>query len=90
MKQNKFNTKRVALNNYFPKNKKYIEANNSLINNAKNFYKRREKIIEGLEKIFPLKYDYKFEDQQTSKEPIKTDINAFNEWINNKETDINR
>ena len=32
MKQNNFNTKRVALNNYFPKVFKYIEAKNSLIN----------------------------------------------------------
>ena len=72
MKQNKFNTKRVALNNYFPKVSKYIEAKNSLINNAKNFYKGREKIIEGFkEKIFPLKSDDKFEDQQTSKKSTK-------------------
>ena len=35
MKQNKFNSIRFALNTYFPKDKKHIEAKNSLINNAK-------------------------------------------------------
>ena len=39
--------------------------------------------------MFLLKSDGEFE-QQTSKKPIKTDANAFNEWINKKETDINR
>ena len=90
MKQKKFNTIRAALNNYFPKVSKYIEAKNSLIDNAKNFYERRENIIEGFkEGIFPIKPDDEFE-QQTSKKPIKTDANAFNEWINKEETDINK
>ena len=91
MKQNEFNSIRVALNNCSPKDKKYIEAKNSLLNNAKNLYKRREKIIEGFkEKLFPLVPDGESKEQQTSKEPIKTDVNAFNEWINKEETDINR
>ena len=85
MKQNKFNTKRVALNNYFPKVFKYIEAKNSLINNVNNLYKEREKTIEGFkEKIFPLKSNDKFEDQQTSKKSAKDDVNALNEWIRNR------
>ena len=58
LKQNKFNSIRVALKNYSPKDKKYIEAENSLINNAKIFYIRREKIIKGFKaKIFPIKFD---------------------------------
>ena len=90
MKQNEFNSIVDALNNYLPKAQKYIEAKNSLLNNAKNFFKGREKIIKGFkEGIFLLKSDGEFE-QQTSKKPIKTDANAFNEWINKKETDINR
>ena len=40
--------------------------------------------------MFPLKSDDKFEDQQISKKSTKDDVNAFNEWINKKETDINR
>ena len=91
MKQNEFNSILDALNNYSPKAQKYIEAKNSLLNNAKNFYKGREKTIEGFkERIFPLKSDDEFEQRQTSKKPIKADANAFNEWINKKETSINR
>ena len=87
MRQNEFNSIVDALNNYIPKAQKYIEAKNSLLNNVKNFYKGREKIIKGFkEGIFLLKSDGEFE-QQTSKKPIKTDANAFNEWINKKETD---
>ena len=91
MKQNEFNSILDALNNYSPKAQKYIEAKNSLLNNAKNFYKGREKTIEGFkERIFPLKSDDEFEQRQTSKKRIKADANAFNEWINKKETSINR
>ena len=90
MKQNKFNTMRVALNNYSTKDKKYIKAKNSLINNAKNFYEGRKKIIEGFkEGIFPIKPDDEFE-QQTSKKTTKAGANAFNEWINKEETDIDK
>ena len=91
MKQNKFNSKLDALNNYSPKTQKYIEAKSSLINNAKNFYEGREKIIKGFkEKIFLIKFDddYKTE-QQTSKKPTKTDVYKFNEWVIQKETDTN-
>ena len=91
MKQNNFDTKRIALNNYFPKSQKYIEAKISLINNVNNFYEGRKKIIEGFkEKLFPIKFDddYKTE-QQTSKKSTKTDVNAFNEWVIKKETKIN-
>ena len=89
MKQNEFNSIVGNLNNYSPKAQKYIEAKNSLLNNVKNFYKRREKIIEDFkEGIFLLKSDD--EQQQTSKKPIKIDANAFNKLINKKETDINK
>ena len=91
MKQNEFNSIIDALNNYFSRTQKYIEAKNSLLNNAKNFYKGREKIIEGFKQgIFLLKSDGEFEQQQTSKKPIKTDVNALNQWINKEETNINR
>ena len=47
---------------YTPKAQKYIEAKNELLDNAKNFHKGREKIIEGFKKgIFPLNHDYEFE-----------------------------
>ena len=85
MRPNEFNSIVVTLNNYISKAQKYIKAKNSLLNNVKN--KGREKSIKGFkEGIFLLKSDGEFE-QQTSKKPIKTDANAFNEWINKKETD---
>ena len=85
MRPNEFNSIVVALNNYISKAQRYIKAKNSLLNNVKN--KGREKSIKGFkEGIFLLKSDGEFE-QQTSKKPIKTDANAFNEWINKKETD---
>ena len=91
MKQDEFNSILDALNNYSPKTQKYIETKNSLLNNAKNFYKGREKVIEGFkERIFPLKSDDIFEQWQTSKKPTKADAKTFNEWINKKETDISR
>ena len=52
MKQNKFNSKLDALNNYSPKMEKYIEAKNSLINSAKNYYKEREKMIKAFKKKY--------------------------------------
>ena len=42
-KQNKFDAKLNALSRYFPRNRKYIEAKNKLLDNAKNFYEGREK-----------------------------------------------
>ena len=91
MKQDEFNSILDALNNYSPKTQKYIETKNSLLNNAKNFYKGREKVIEGFkERISPLKSDDEFEQWQTSKKPTKANAKTFNEWINKKETDISR
>ena len=90
MKQNEFNSILDALNYYSPRTQNYIEAKYSLLNNAKNFYELKEKIIKAFkEGIFLLKSDDECE-QQTSKKPIKTDVNTFHEWINKEETDINR
>ena len=90
MRQNEFNSIVDALNNYIPRIQKSNEAKNSLLNNAKNIYEGREKIIEGFKKgVFSLKSDYYYDDdddddddeskQQTSKKTIKIDVNAFNE-----------
>ena len=52
----------TALKNYTPRNNKYVEAKNKLLNNVENFYKGREKNIEGFKnKIFPLYYDKEHE-----------------------------
>ena len=67
-----------ALNNYSSKAQKYIEAKNSLINNVKNLYEGRRKIIKGFkEKIFPIKCD------------DETDFDELNEQIIKEETKIN-
>ena len=80
IRQNKFNLKRDALDNYSPRVPEYIEAKNSLLNNAKNFYEGRRKIIEGFkEKIFPIKSDDETEQQQTSKKPTKDGLMTLNE-----------
>ena len=52
IRQNKFNSKRDVLDNYSPKDKKYIEAKNSLINNAKSFYEGRKKLLKVLKKKY--------------------------------------
>ena len=63
-KQDEFDGVVGALSTYSTKRKEYIEAMNKLLNNAKKFYKRREKIIEGFKNgIFPLSYDK--EEEQT-------------------------
>ena len=91
IRQNRFKLKRDALDNYSPRVPEYIEAKNSLLNNAKNFYEGRRKIIEGFkEKIFPIKSDDETEQQQTSKKPTKDDVMALNEWIIEEETSIKR
>ena len=46
-----------VLENYIPRNNKYVEAKNKLLNNAKKFYEEREKIAEGFKnKVFPFYY----------------------------------
>ena len=47
-----------ALKAYAPRDNKYIEAENKLVNNVENFYKGREKNIEGFKNgVFPVYYD---------------------------------
>ena len=58
MKQDEFNSILGVLSNYTPKSQKYIEAENNLLDNVKNFCEGREKIIEGFKNgIFPLNND---------------------------------
>ena len=47
-KQDEFSAVIGALKKYTPRDNKYVEVKNRLLNNVKNFYKGREKIIEGL------------------------------------------
>ena len=96
-----FNSILNFLSNYTPRDQKCIEAKNNLLNNVKNFYEGREKIIKGFKDgIFLLnRYNEFEEEQQTSKKsnkkeppnkPTKTNVNELNEIIIKKETDISK
>ena len=51
-----------VLGNYIARNNKYVEAKNKPLNNAKKFYKGREKIAEAFKsKVFPFYYDKAYE-----------------------------
>ena len=56
-----------ALKRYTPRDNKYVEAKNKLLNNAKNFYEGREKIIEGFKnRVFPLYCNEIYEQMEAS------------------------
>ena len=98
-KQNEFDGVLGALSIYFAKKKEYIEAKNKLLNNAKTFYKRREKVIEGFKnRIFPLNYDEREEEQESRDKEEENkirdengliDYKKLNRLINLKSRDIN-
>ena len=68
-KQNEFDGVLGALNVYSAKKKQYTDAKNKLLDNAKIFYKGREKIIKGFKNgIFPLNYDEREEQESRDKE----------------------
>ena len=57
-KQEEFSAVLSVLGEYAPTHQKYIQAKNRLLENAKSFYKEKEKIIEGFKnKIFPIYHD---------------------------------
>ena len=63
-KQYEFNAIIGVLEDYTPRNNKYIERENKLLNNVKWFHKGREEIIEEFKNgIFPFNYDEASEKQ---------------------------
>ena len=61
-KEDEFNGTIGVLENYIPRNNKYVEAKNKFLNDVNNFYKGTEKIIEVFkDKIFPFYYDKDYE-----------------------------
>ena len=57
-KQEEFSAVLSVLGEYATTDQKYIQAKNRLLENAKSFYKEKEKIIEGFKnKIFPIYHD---------------------------------
>ena len=73
------------LKTYNPRDNKYIEAKNNLVNNASNFYKGREKIIEGFKnKIFPIYYDEREKFRKEDEEEDEEDEEKKNKKKNKK------
>ena len=64
-KQEEFDVVLPHLKIYNPRDNKYIEAKNNLVNNASKFYEGTAKIIEGFKnEIFPVYYDEVYEYQK--------------------------
>ena len=83
-----------ALKDYAQKDNKYVEAKNKLFNNVENFYKGREKIIEGFKTgVFPLYYnegyEYQMKAQREIEEERRRKESKFFKYIENKSEDIN-
>ena len=56
----------------YPRDNKYVEAKNNLVNNVENFYKGREKIIEGFKNgVFPVYYDEGHKHQMKAEKEIE-------------------
>ena len=71
-KQDEFSAVIGALKKYTPRDNKYVEAKNRFLNNVKNFYKGREKIIEGFKNgVFPFYYDEQYEEQMKGSKHFK-------------------
>ena len=61
-----------ALKAYAPRDNKYVEAKNRLLNNVENFHKGREKIIEGFKnEVFPFYYYQRHEHQMKAEREIE-------------------
>ena len=92
-RQDEFDATLGALSIYPAKKKKYLEAKNKLLNNAKEIYKRRENMTEGFKnKIFPLNYDEEEQRSRYKEEEnnyVIIDYKKLNRLINLKERDIN-
>ena len=90
-KQEEFDGMLGILSKYTPRDSKYIETKNKLLDNAKNFYEGREKIIKGFkDRIFPLKYDDEFEEEEKNirNESGLIDYKKFLKLIYLKQGDI--
>ena len=89
--QDEFDSMLSVLSDYTPKSQKYIEAKNKLLDNIKNFYEGREKIIKGFkDRIFPLNHDDEFEEEikNIRNENCLVDYNKFMRLIYSHEREI--
>ena len=93
-----------ALKRYARRDNKYVEAKNKLVNNVENFYKGREKIIEGFKNgVFPVYYgnredkedeeeeeDEEEQEEQEEQKSIEYDYKTLIKQITDEEKDINK
>ena len=78
-----------ALKAYAPRDNKYVDAKNKLVNNVENFYKGREKIIEGFNRVFPVYYDERHEYQMKAEREIEEEEKEeFLKYIEDESKDI--
>ena len=78
-----------ALKAYAPRDNKYVEAKNKLVNNVKKIYKGREKIIEGFKNgVFTVYYDERHEYQMKSEKEIEEEKEEFFKYIEDESKHI--
>ena len=71
-KQDEFSAVISVLEGYAPRDNKFVETKNKLLNNAKKNYIGREKNIEGFKnKVFPLYYNEAYEYQMKAQREIE-------------------
>ena len=71
-KQDEFSAVISVLEGYAPRDNKFVETKNKLLNNAKKNYIGREKNIEGFKnKVFPLYYNEAYEYQMKAEREIE-------------------
>ena len=88
--QYEFDTVMNSSKNYIPRNNKYTEAKNKLLNYVKKFYEGRKKIIEGFKnEIFPVYYDKEYEYQKKLKSEEESEENKIFKYIENESKGIN-
>ena len=77
-----------ALKAYAPRDNKYFEAKNKLVNNVENFYKGKEKTNEGFKNgVFPVYFNERREHQMKAQREIEEE--EFFKYIENKSKGIN-
>ena len=77
-----------ALKAYSPRDNKYVEAKNNLVNNFESFYKGREKNIEEFKnKVFSLYYDERHEHQMKAEREMEEEEEFF-KYIENESKNI--
>ena len=79
-----------ALKAYAPRDNKYVDAKNKLVNNVENFLKGREKIIQGFKNgVFPVYYDERHENQMKAESEIEDEEKEeFFKYIEDESKDI--